>query len=125
MKTKIVTTDAPPATGPFSQAIICDSLIFTSGQIALTQNGKLIEGSTEEQILQIMKNLDAILTASGVSFIDVVKTTIYVTDMSIYSKVNEVYATFMKEPFPARETICVKALPLGALIEISMVAIKN
>ncbi|HIG97045.1 MAG TPA: RidA family protein [Candidatus Aenigmarchaeota archaeon] len=124
MKRKIETQDAPKATGPFSQAIVVDNMIFTSGQICLTPEGKLLEGTIEEQTHQIMKNMKAILEASGVSFENVVKTTIYITDMSIYGKVNEVYGSYFSAPYPARETICVKELPLGAKIEISMIAVK-
>ena len=124
MKTKVVTTDAPTATGPFSQAVVDGNLIFTSGSICLTKEGKLLEGTIEEQIHQIMKNLEAILKEAGADFSNVVKTTIYVTDMSIYGKVNEVYGTYMSDPFPAREVVCVKELPLGAKVEISMVATK-
>ena len=124
MKTKVVTDKAPIATGPFSQAIVDNNLIFTSGSIYLTTEGKLLEGTIEEQIHQIMKNLQAILEGAGVDFSHVVKTTIYVTDMSIYGKVNEVYGTYMSDPFPAREVVCVKELPLGAKVEISMVATK-
>ncbi len=124
MKRKVETTNAPKATGPFSQAVVKGNMIFTSGQIYLTPEGKLLEGSVEEQTHQIMKNLLVILEAAGASFKDVVKTTIYVTDMSLYGKINEVYASYVSEPYPARETVCVKELPLGAKIEISMVAVK-
>lgn len=125
MKTKVVTSNAPKATGPFSQAIIDGNLIFTSGSIYLTPEGKLLEGTIEEQIHQIMKNLQSILKEAGAHFSNVVKTTIYVTDMSIYGKVNEVYGTYMTDPFPAREVVCVKELPLGAKVEISMIATKQ
>lgn len=125
MKTKVETTNAPKATGPFSQAIISDNIVFTSGQVYLTTEGKLLEGTIEEQTHQAMKNLKAILEEAGVSFADVVKTTIYVTDMENYGKINEVYGSYFSEPFPARETVCVKELPLGANLEISMVAIKQ
>lgn len=125
MKKKIETTNAPKATGPFSQAIVDGNLVFTSGQVYLTPEGKLLEGTIEEQTHQVMKNLKAILEAAGVSFDGVVKTTIYVTDMSLYRNVNEVYGSHMSEPFPAREAVCVKELPLGAKVEISMVAIKD
>jgi 2-iminobutanoate/2-iminopropanoate deaminase len=125
MKTKISTDKAPQATGPFSQAVVVDNLVFTSGQVCLTPAGKLLEGSIEEQIHQIMRNLQAILEEAGVAFSDVVKATIYVTDMDIYKTVNEVYGSYMAEPFPAREVLCVKALPLGANVEISMVAKKD
>jgi 2-iminobutanoate/2-iminopropanoate deaminase len=84
-----------------------------------------LEGTIEEQAHQIMKNLKGILEQAGVSFANVVKTTIYVTDMTVYGKVNEVYGNYMKEPYPARETVCVKELPLRAKIEISMIASKN
>lgn len=125
MKTKIETINAPKATGPFSQAIADSEFVFTSGQIYLTAEGKLLDGTVEEQTHQIMSNLKAILEKAGVSFEDVVKTTIYVTDMTIYGKINEVYGSYMIEPYPARETVCVKELPLGARIEISMIAVKS
>jgi len=124
MKIKVATVKAPAATGPFSQAVTDRNLIFTSGSIYLTAEGKLLKGTTEEQIHQIMKNLQAILKEAGADFSSVVKTTIYVTDMSIYGKVNEVYGSYMSDPFPAREVVCVKELPLGAKVEISMVATK-
>ena len=124
MKKRIEASNAPKATGPFSQAIVVDNIIFTSGQICLTPEGKMLEGTIEEQTHQIMKNLKVILEAASVSFEQVVKTTIYVTDMSIYGKVNEVYGSYFSAPYPARETVCVKELPLGAKIEISMIAVK-
>ncbi len=125
MKIKVVTDKSAKATGPFSQAVKDGNFIYTSGQICLTPEGKLLEGTLEEQIHQIMKNLQAILQEAGATFAEVVKTTIYVTDMSIYGKVNEIYGTYMIDPYPAREVVCVKELPLGAKIEISMVAVKS
>lgn len=125
MKVRVETSKAPsPGKGPFSQAIIADNLIFTSGQIYLTPEGKLLEGTLEEQIHQTMKNLQAILQEAGVSFSNVVKSTIYVTDMSIYGKINEIYGSYFSAPYPAREVVCVKELPLGVKVEISMVAVK-
>lgn len=124
MKQIVKTKNAPKATGPFSQAIISGNLVFTSGQIYLTPEGKLLEGTIEEQTHQVMKNLQAILKAAGVGFANVVKTTIYLTDMANYGKINEVYGSHFSEPFPARETVCVRALPLGANLEISMIAVK-
>src|SRR3989338_2244632 len=122
---KIETNNAPlPGKSPHSQAIIANNFVFTQGCICLTSEGKMLEGTIEEQVNQIMKNLKAIIEAAGTSFEDVVKTTIYVTDMSFYSKVNEVYASYLSEPYPARETVCVKELPLGAKVEISMIAVK-
>lgn len=126
MKTKIQTDKAPlPGASPHSQAIVAGNFVFTQGSIYLTPEGKLLEGTIEEQIHQIMKNLQAILEAAGVTFADVVKTTIYVTDMSVYGTVNSVYASYMSDPYPARETVCVKELPLGAKVEISMIAVKG
>ena len=124
MKQKITTDKAPKASGPFSQAIEENGFVFTSGQIYLTPEDKLLEGTIEEQVHQVMKNLGAVLEAAGTSFKNVVKTTIYVTDMSLYGKVNEVYGSYMSDPYPARETICVKELPRNAKVEISMVATK-
>ncbi len=83
-----------------------------------------MEGTVEEQTHQIMKNLSAVLEKAGASFKNVVRTTIYVTDMGDYAKINEVYGSYFAEPFPARDTVCVKELPLGAKIEISMIAAK-
>ncbi len=125
MKRKIETTGAPKATGPFSQAIESGNMIFTSGQVYLTPSGKLLEGTIEEQAHQVMRNLKAILEEAGAMFSDVAKVTIYVTDMSLYGRISEIYGSYFSEPFPARETVCVKELPLGAKLEISMVAIKS
>ncbi len=124
MKQAVSTTHAPkPGAGPYSQAIIANGFIFTQGSIALTPEGTLVEGTVEDQMRQIMSNLSEILKAAGATFDDVVKTTIYVTDMSVYGEVNTLYAGYLKEPYPARETVCVKELPLKAQIEISMIAL--
>ncbi len=125
MKTKVETTQAPKVVGPYSQAISVENFIFTSGQIHVTAEGKLLKGTIAEQTHQVMKNLKAVLEAAGVTFAEVVKTTIYVINMDDYGKINEVYGSYITDPFPARETVCVKALPLGAALEISMIAIKN
>ena len=125
MKTKIETVKAPKAVGPYSQAIIIGNFIFTSGNIHLTPEGKLLDGTIEEKTHQIMKNLKAVLEEAGVTFANVVKTTIFVTNMDDYAKINEVYGSYMSDPFPARETVSVKSLPLGATIEISMIAVKS
>lgn len=110
---------------PFSPAVSRNGFIFTSGQVYLTDEGKLLEGTIEEQAHQVMKNLQSILEKVGVSFKNVVKATIYTTDMSLYGKISEVYASYFKEPFPVREFVCVKELPLGARLEISMIAAKE
>ncbi len=125
MKTKIETSKAMlPKGSPHSQAIVANNFVFTQGVICLTPDGKMLEGTLEEQAHQIMKNLQAILEEAGTSFENVVKATVYVTDMSIYGKVNEVYKGYFSDPYPARETVCVKELPLGAKVEISLIATK-
>ncbi len=125
MKSKVETDKAPQATGPFSQAVVEGNLVYTSGQVHVTPDGKLLKGTVEEQTHQVMKNLRGILEAAEVSFNNVVKATVYVTDMSNYGKINEVYETYFSEPFPAREVVCVKELPLKANLEISLIAIKS
>lgn len=112
-----------PKDSPHSQAIVANGFVFTQGVICLTPSGMILEGSIEEQVHQIMKNLKVILEEAGSGFKKVVKTTIFVTDMNIYGKVNEVYKTYFSEPYPARETVGVRELPLGAKVEISMVAV--
>ena len=125
MKQKIETAKAVlPGKSPHSQAIVANDFVFTQGMICLTPEGKMLEGTIERQVHQIMRSLQVILKEAGTSFENVVKTTIFVTDMSIYGKVNEVYKDYFSDPYPARETVCVKELPLGAKVEISMVAVK-
>lgn len=109
---------------PLSQGILSNDFVFVSGQIH-TKDGKLVEGSIEDQTHQIMANIKVVLDAAGIGFNDIVKVTIYVTDMSLYGKVNDVYRTYFSEPFPAREMICVKELPAGARLEISVIAAKH
>ncbi len=122
MKQKVTTNDAPQAPGLLSQAIISGDFIFVAGQIHTTPDGKLIEGTTEEKVHQIMKNIGAVLKAAKADFDNVVKVTIYVTEISIMKELNPVYSSYFTEPFPAREAVCVKELPLGANIEISVIA---
>ena len=110
---------------PISKFREANGFVYTSGQVHLTSEGKLLEGTIEEKVHQVMKNLEGILKEAGTSFDKVLKTTIYVTDMVNYGKVNEIYATYFSKPYPAREVVCVKELPLGAEVEISMVASKN
>ncbi len=125
MKQEVKTDGAVKATGLLSQAVVSNGFIFLSGFIHNTPEGKLIEGSVEDRVRQIMKNLEAVLQAAGADFSHVVKATVYVTDIAELPQVNEIYKTYFSDPFPAREGICVKALPLGATIEISMVAAKS
>lgn len=122
MRTVINTNSAPAAIGPYSQAIRSGDLVYTSGQIGLDpESGKLAEG-VEAQTHQVLKNLAAVLAAAGASFADVVKTTIFLTDMADFQTVNVIYATqFTSEP-PARSTVQVAGLPRHALVEIEAVA---
>jgi 2-iminobutanoate/2-iminopropanoate deaminase len=107
---------------PFSESVTKNGFVFISGQVPLTPEAQLLEGSIEEQAHQVMKNLQSVLEKEGLGFGDVVKTTILVIDMANYAKVNDVYASYFTESFPAREFICVKELPLKAEVEISMIA---
>ena len=109
---------------PFSPSLTRDNFVFTSGQIYLTKEGKLLEGTIEEQTKQVMENLKEVLEKAGVSFQDVVKATIYTTEMSLYKRISDVYATYFSKPYPARVMVGVKELPLRARLEISLVARK-
>lgn len=126
MKKIVHTTNAPAAIGPYSQAISFNGLLFISGQIPLNpETGKLIDSSIQEATHQVMKNLKAILNAEGLNFNHVLKTTIFLTDMSDFPEVNSVYASYFEiENYPARETVAVKELPMGVSVEISMIAYK-
>lgn len=116
-------TDAPKALGPYSQAVIAGNLAFLSGQIPIDpETGKLIEGGIEEQTSQVMKNISAVLGKLGLSFKNVTKTTIFLTDLANFQAVNTVYGEAIGEARPARSTVQVAALPLGSKIEIEMTA---
>lgn len=125
MNQAISSTGAPKATGPFSQAIVSGNMVFLGGQIYLTPERTLLEGNLEERVRQIMSNLQNVLNEAGCDFKNVVKTTIYVTDMGNYGKINEIYGSYFEAPYPAREVVCVKELPLGAVVEISIIAVKE
>jgi 2-iminobutanoate/2-iminopropanoate deaminase len=119
----VSTTGAPAAIGPYSQGIAADGLVFCSGQLGLDPaTGNLVEGGVEAQAERALKNLGAVLDASGATFADVVKTTIFLVEIGDFTAVNAVYATFMPEPPPARSTIGVAALPKGGLVEIEAIA---
>jgi 2-iminobutanoate/2-iminopropanoate deaminase len=123
-KRAVHTHGAPAAVGPYSQAIALGNLIFTSGQVALNpEDGTLLnKDSIEDETRQVMRNLQAILDAAGLSLSDVVKSTIYLTDVTSYPDVNNAYGSFFEKPYPARECVGVNQLPLGARVEISMIA---
>jgi 2-iminobutanoate/2-iminopropanoate deaminase len=126
MKMIINTTKAPKAIGPYSQAVEINSTLYISGQVPIDPTtSKLIEGGIEEQTEQVMKNIGNILSAAGYSFSDVVKSTCMLTDLSNFSKMNEIYSKYYIKDFPARATFQVTALPLGSLIEIETLASKK
>jgi 2-iminobutanoate/2-iminopropanoate deaminase len=126
MKEIINTNNAPAPIGPYNQAIKAGGTLYISGQIALSPNtNELISGSIADEAKQVLENLNAILNEAGYSFRDVVKTTIFLTDMASFSIVNEVYATYFTENAPARETVAVKGLPKGVNVEISLIAWKG
>lgn len=118
----IHTKNAPEAVGPYSQAIKCGDMIFCSGQIPLTADGKMVRSSVEDQTEQVLKNLTAVLNKAGSSLEKVVKTTIYLTQMDDFKRVNEVYEKYFVKNKPARATVAVAALPLDARIEIECIA---
>lgn len=122
----IQTEQAPAAVGPYSQAISHQGLVYSSGQIGLIpQQGKMVGDTVEEQAQQVVKNLTAVLEASGSSPQSVLKATIFLVDMNDFSAVNAIYAEWLGNHRPARSTVCVASLPLGALVEIDVVAVQE
>lgn len=123
---KIVSTpNAPQAIGPYSQAMVVNGMVYTSGQIALTPAGEMLENDVELQAHQVLKNLSNVLEASGSSLDKVIKTTIFLADMDDFLKINAIYAEYFGEHKPARSTVAVKTLPKNALIEIDCIALVN
>lgn len=125
MKTVISAANAPAAIGPYSHAISTGDFLFTSGQIALDPaTGKIVGDSIEEQAEQVLKNLEAVLAANNMTFANVIKTTVFLTDLADFTIVNQIYATrFSTEP-PARSCVQVAGLPGGSKIEIELIAHK-
>ena len=122
-KKQIQTTQAPSAIGPYSQAIRSGEFLYTSGQIALNpENMEMMNGSIEEETEWVLKNLEAILKADGISLAHVIKTTVYLTDLGEFARVNQVYEKFFGETKPARACVQVAALPKGAKVEIDAIA---
>ena len=123
MPKNAIMTPKAKAIGPYSAAVASGDLVFVSGQIALDAvAGKLVEGDIAAQTRQSLENLQTILAAAGLTFAHVVKTTIFLTSMGDFAAVNAVYKSYLTEPYPARSTIAVAALPMGAKVEIEMVA---
>ena len=127
MSKQIIKTDkAPQPIGPYSQAVRVDNLLFLSGQVAMKPGtNELITRDIKAEATQIMENLKAVLNEAKLTFEHVVKTTIYLADMDLFGAVNDVYGSYFKGNYPARETVCVKALPKGVEVEISMIAVVN
>jgi 2-iminobutanoate/2-iminopropanoate deaminase len=125
MGKKIINTkNAPAPIGPYNQAIMAGKVLYISGQVCIDPvTGDLKNGNVQEETEQVMKNLNAILKEGGMSFNNVVKTTIFITDMKKFSEINEIYGKFFDGDFPARETVQVSALPKFVNVEISMIAV--
>jgi 2-iminobutanoate/2-iminopropanoate deaminase len=114
---------APAAIGPYSQAVIANGFLFTAGQVALDPASmQVVEGDVVAQTGQVLRNLGAVLASAGVSWTDVVKTTVFLTDMRDFARMNDVYAQVMGDARPARSTVQVSGLPRGVLVEIDLIA---
>ncbi|HVW94778.1 MAG TPA: RidA family protein [Mucilaginibacter sp.] len=125
MKSIINTNTAPAPIGPYSQAVSAGNFLFLSGQIALNPaTGELVTENIASETKQVMENIKAILTEAGIDFTNIVKTSIFLTDMKNFSAVNEVYGAYFTDNFPARETVAVAGLPKGVNVEITVTAIK-
>jgi 2-iminobutanoate/2-iminopropanoate deaminase len=119
----VQTPNAPAAIGPYSQAMIANGMVFTSGQIALTPSGEMVEGDVSAQCTQVIANLKAVLEAAGSSFDKVIKTTIFLADMDDFGAVNAIYGEAFGNHKPSRSTVAVKTLPKNALVEIDAIAL--
>lgn len=126
MERKIITTQSAPAPiGPYNQAVLANGTLYISGQVCIDpQTGHLKNRDIQDETHQVMQNLKAILSEAGMSFGNVVKTTIFITDMNQFSEINEIYGKYFSGDFPARETVQVSALPKFVNIEISMIAVQ-
>jgi len=121
--TVIHSDNAPKAVGPYSQAIVSDGVLYASGQIGLLPaEGRLIADDVESQACQVTENLTAVLNEAGASITDIVKVNIFLTDMNDFPRVNKIYANWLGEHRPARATVAVAALPLGARVEMDLIA---
>jgi 2-iminobutanoate/2-iminopropanoate deaminase len=119
----VQTNKAPSAIGPYSQAVVANGMVFTSGQIALTPEGVMLDGDVVVQTKQVLKNLQAVLEEAGSSMGGVIKTTIFLASMDDFVTVNEIYAAAFGSHKPARSTVAVKTLPKNALVEIDAIAL--
>lgn len=122
----IVTSAAPAAIGPYSQAIEVNGFVYASGQLPIDPaTGAFPEGGVQEQTRQSLLNVKAILEEAGLTLANVVKTTVYLADMGDFAAMNEIYSQFFGQPFPARSAVAVKALPKGALVEVEVIAARG
>jgi len=125
MKNIIVTEKAPKAVGPYSQAVKANGFVFCAGQIPLDPvTGEMVSGGIQEQTVRVFENLQAVLEAAGSSLEKVVKAQVFLQDLNDFAPMNEVYASYFAEPYPARDTFQVARLPKGALVEISVIALE-
>jgi 2-iminobutanoate/2-iminopropanoate deaminase len=125
-KEVIVTPAAPAPIGPYNQAIKANGFVFVSGQVAIIPaTGEIVSSGIESETHQVMNNILAILQTAGIGFEHIVKTTIFLSDMSLFAQVNEVYGSYFTGNYPARETVAVKGLPKGVNVEISVTAVQN
>ncbi|MCC6848928.1 MAG: hypothetical protein IT294_10540 [Deltaproteobacteria bacterium] len=125
-KRAIATAAAPQAIGPYAQAVATNDLVFLSGQIPLDPDrGRLVAGTIEDETRRILLNLAAVLAADGLTLASIVKTTVYLTNLDDFPRVNQTYAEFFTAPFPARATVQVAALPRGARVEIDAIAVRS
>ena len=121
----IHTNNAPAAIGPYSQAIEVNGFVFASGQMPIDPStGNIVEGGIKEQTRQALTNASKIMEEAGLTLANVIKTTVFMADMSDFAAMNEVYATFFKEPYPARSAVAVKTLPKNVLVEVECIAAK-
>ena len=122
MKTAVSSPGAPKAVGPYSQAIRAGELLFVAGQIPLEPDGQMVVGAVDVQAQRVLDNIGAILQTAGLSFADVVRTTVYLADLNDMPAMNRVYSTYFSEPYPARATVQVARLPRDVRIEIEAIA---
>lgn len=126
MKKIINTSSAPAPIGPYSQAVLVNGMLFASGQIAIDPStGDLVTGDIKSETKRVMENIRALLDAAGLGFHNIVKTSIFLSDMNNFSQVNEVYGSYFSDNFPARETVQVSRLPKDVNVEISITAVMD
>lgn len=125
MKTIIRTSNAPAPIGPYNQAVLVNDVLYISGQIPADADGNLVDGSIEDETHTVMKNLRAVLEEAGMDLSHIIKTSIFISDMDQFSRINEVYGSYFTSDFPARETVQVARLPKDVNVEISAIAVRR